>query len=243
MGEVYRGVWTPTARALCFHCHGLKIRGKDVPPEVLEPMKGAPGLTCDCDSCARRIHMPEREDVMELANLRDAINGRTSDGRAVLEQTGGMCAAVRVFLDDEDSLMFTDAEQPGGQLFGCGYYAEDGEYQEAFPFTSDDAEEAAATAAEWVEAFAKWPKISTIEEAKAHFSRLAEADRIYHPDDPAESIVWANPPEGAPDRVFTDAEAAALNKRMREIRALDWSEWGGVPDCPCGYLNAFHPVA
>lgn len=33
------------------------------------------------------------------------------------------------------------------------------------------------------------------------------------------------------------------NKRMREIRALDWSEWGGVPDCPCGYLNAFHPVA
>lgn len=82
--------------------------------------------------------------------------------------------------------------------------------------------------------------ITNLEEAKALFADLHETGKLFHPDDAPDSIVtgWL---VGMLTKVFTHEEAAELERRMEEVREQDWSEWGGVAECPCGYLMEVYP--
>lgn len=72
--------------------------------------------------------------------------------------------------------------------------------------------------------------IRSMSGAKEFFKALHRAGLAYHPDDDPATIVVAGG-----KRLFTDEQAEDLRNRMAEVRKFDWSKWGGVADCPCGY--------
>lgn len=83
------------------------------------------------------------------------------------------------------------------------------------------------------------PSIATPIENHDQFIRLItelhEIGKIYHPEDPAETIINASG-----NRIFTDAEAALLNQRMTEAYNLEWPS-PQLFECPCHIvLSVFH---
>ena len=95
-----RGIWTPMAEVLCLSCHGRRAwNGRPVPSDDMwqwrhERVRPEPEeAETRCDRCGRAIVVSA--DVAALHGVRNALRAAGIRG-AVMEQTGGMCAAVLV---------------------------------------------------------------------------------------------------------------------------------------------------
>jgi hypothetical protein len=95
-----RGIWTPTAEVLCLSCHGQRTwNGWPVPsPESwqrrTEPVQADVGeAVARCDRCGRGIVVAA--DVAVLQGVCQALRAAGLP-QAVMEQAGGMCAAVLI---------------------------------------------------------------------------------------------------------------------------------------------------
>ena len=107
------GIWTPWAQVLCMRCHGPSehhpsITAKDIeahsksrffraPPDTYVDSWGDRERQVSCDKCGCNIWVSG--DPGKLAEIRDYINARgdkETSPFAALEQTGGICCALRV---------------------------------------------------------------------------------------------------------------------------------------------------
>lgn len=126
-----RGIWMPQARVLCFACHGPRFDRRTLSEtefasevSTLWEPDMAEGF-CVCDGCGRTVIAPF--DVAAYSRLRDALLGM--DGvDAKLEQTGGMCAALRVCrTGTETPFVFVggygDMQIDGRDAFWIGLYS------------------------------------------------------------------------------------------------------------------------
>ncbi len=90
-----RGVWTPRAEVPCLSCHGQRTwNGRKVPADDTWQRRNEPDeAETRCDGCGRAIIVGA--DVAALHRVRHALQA-AGVRRAVMEQTGGMFAAVLV---------------------------------------------------------------------------------------------------------------------------------------------------
>jgi hypothetical protein len=72
-----------------------------------------------------------------------------------------------------------------------------------------------------------WP-ITDITGAKAFCDDLIAHDLVFHFEDSPDTIVKGI----AGERLFDDAQAKIMAKRVRELYALEW----GAHECPIGYV-------
>jgi len=108
------GVWTPQASVLCWSCHGSTwhLSGKPVPDfdristEEADTNE-ATGVTV-CDECGRGIVVD-----LSIAREHDLARRLKADGfDAHMAQTGGMCSAMSVSVEDCPTyFLATDAEE------------------------------------------------------------------------------------------------------------------------------------
>lgn len=75
-------------------------------------------------------------------------------------------------------------------------------------------------------------KLRTLADAQQWFRDMHAAGMLFHPDDNPADVVESQ--DGS--RTFALSEVPAVLARMREVRRMDWSEWGGHADCPCGWI-------
>ena len=104
-------LWTPWAEVLCWPCHGPQLHGRSDSPKaaafkvLCTPRLSPPGtFACVCDRCDA-VGWIERQDVAREQALRIAV------GAGRLDQTGGMCSAVRFDLPGGGFLFATDDEE------------------------------------------------------------------------------------------------------------------------------------
>jgi hypothetical protein len=95
MENIYHGIWTPWAATLCHGCHGDQGPVR-VTLDKLLPMQEKPESHCKCDGCGQRIYCGD--EVTLLASLRDTL--REAGIKSAMHQTGGMCAALHIPLDE-----------------------------------------------------------------------------------------------------------------------------------------------
>ena len=88
------GIWTPWAFVWCPECHNKKGSRKFELPTVSMEDAERDGMLTTCDECGRSIFVCDAAG--ELACLRNALRGHGLV--AEMEQTGGMCSALRVEL-------------------------------------------------------------------------------------------------------------------------------------------------
>ena len=84
--------------------------------------------------------------------------------------------------------------------------------------------------------------ITDLDGGKAFCDELIAHDMVFHfEDDPATIISWRPDRFRISKRLFTNAEAAIMRDRVRELYALTW----GDHECPIGYVldqtDAGHP--
>jgi len=71
-------------------------------------------------------------------------------------------------------------------------------------------------------------QIKTINQAKGYINALFVNEMDFHfDDDPREVINY-----GTGERIFSDQEAEEIDRRIREMFALEWGKY----KCPIGYL-------
>lgn len=114
-----QGIWTPRAEVLCLSCHGRRAwNGRKVPDDDTWQRRNDPVRTepeeaeTRCDRCGRSIVVGE--EVAALHGVRNALRAAGIRG-AVMEQTGGMCAAVLVPATGGARVqVYVDEAAPGG---------------------------------------------------------------------------------------------------------------------------------
>lgn len=126
------GIWTPRAEVLCYKCHGPDFpRGRMTPDEMAVALTAAANADTDragteCEDCCRPIWV--RADVADLHNLKLKLAGLPDEDPlgygATMEQTGGLCCALRIELAKRNA---AGAEvcivtQNGGDGFEIGLY-------------------------------------------------------------------------------------------------------------------------
>lgn len=99
-----RGIWTPEAKVLCISCHGPRVwNGRPVMSEEAWQQRTKPvqadadEAEARCDRCGRGVVVAK-----EVAALQGVCLALRAAGlsRAAMEQTGGMCAAVLIPMQD-----------------------------------------------------------------------------------------------------------------------------------------------
>ena len=112
-----RGIWTPRGEVLCLSCHGRRTwHGKAVPAEDAWQRRNEAVLpeADDAETCCARCCLPivVRADVAALHGVRTKLRA-AGIRTAVMEQTGGMCAAVLVPAPDGARVqVYADEEDP-----------------------------------------------------------------------------------------------------------------------------------
>jgi len=133
------GVWTPWAEVLCRHCHD-EIDAKEATakrkiewPEGEKREGDGPGL---CTKCGATVWV--HEDVAQLSRLRKLTGG-------VMEQTGGMCAALAIGRLDGGTGVVTNLDGPLSiGVYGPGEWEEGGAEVQCYCIPEATTDEVAA---------------------------------------------------------------------------------------------------
>lgn len=106
------GIWTPWAAVLCYRCHGSTRRTakpitNDVILQNMDLRQGIPegdfdwGETItECDRCQENVWV--MGDAGLLGSLRPLLRKASPGVCAELQQTGGMCAALDVYANNDE---------------------------------------------------------------------------------------------------------------------------------------------
>jgi hypothetical protein len=150
-----RGLWCPWAEVLCVACHDAKHPPVTANAKAAEPAARALLDRCVtfCDECHEPIVV--RGDVAILRNVKWIADASDTIPSCLMEQTGGMCAALVFALGDSHVAVVTEAEPEPG--FDLGLYTERGwhghcdEESESIEFEgAEDADGAIALIMEWL---------------------------------------------------------------------------------------------
>lgn len=119
--EYALGIWTPSARVLCYDCCGYQSSMRTSEEEFnsrkgMYPLKEENEVTF-CDSCGKEIQL--FDEVALEHNLVKNLKEKGID--ASMYQSGGMCSACWIDLKDGGHILAKGSENEG---FYKGYFCE-----------------------------------------------------------------------------------------------------------------------
>ena len=141
--EYALGIWTPSARVLCYDCCGYQSAMRTSEEEFnnrkgMYPLKEENEVTF-CDSCGKEIQL--FDEVALEHNLVKNLKEKGID--ASMYQSGGMCSACWIELKDGGHILAKGSENEGFYKgYFCERYDNEGDYMgEEYTFFCENEKE------------------------------------------------------------------------------------------------------